>query len=159
MKLRRILPLALMLLVLVLKLPVALDNFRAQGTVQESSQRELVNSPERVSYPPAGPALTLFWSTRCAPCKLEMERLRNSVESGRIPADRIFLISLSDSDKKIAKFLAATPYPFVFLRARPVDRGIPVAATPTLVLWDQGRVISVSTGPSLLAIWRGEWMF
>lgn len=152
--------LALILLALVVfRLPGMLANFSMEGKTIPSVNRQLIGSQESVSYPPAGGAVTIYWATWCSPCKLEMARLKKSVEKGSIPRERIFAVSLSEDETTVRTFLAKNPYPFTFLMPSPQDETFQITATPTLVLLRDKQVLSVGTGLSLWGIWRAEGLF
>lgn len=151
--------LVLALVLLSFRLPGILEHLRTEGTLHAPVQRTLVSSESSVSYPPKGPAVTIYWATWCAPCKLEMNRLRASVEAGKIPRDRIYAISQGEDAATLTAFLKENAYPFVFLRAHSQDEAFKISATPTLILWQDQRVLSMSAGLSLWGIWRAENLF
>lgn len=151
---------AVVLLVLLsFRLPGILEHFRTEGTTHAPVERSVLGRETTVSYPPAGPAVTIYWATWCAPCKLEMNRLRASVEAGKIPRDRIFAISQGEDVGVLKKFLRENSYPFVFLLSHPQDEAFKISATPTLILWQDRKVLSMSAGLSLWGIWRTENLF
>ncbi len=143
----------------VFRLPTMLANFAMEGKTIPAVSRQVIGSGESVSYPPEGGAVAIYWATWCAPCKLEMIRLKKSVEAGDIPRDRVFAISLSEDAATINGFLAKNDYPFTFLMPSPQDEAFQIAATPTLVLLKDKQVVSVGTGPSFWGIWRAEGLF
>lgn len=151
--------LAVILAMFAYRLPGILEHFRTEGTTHAPVERSVLGRETTVSYPPAGPAVTIYWATWCAPCKLEMSRLRASVEAGKIPRDRIFAISQGEGAGVLKKFLSENSYPFVFLLAHPQDEAFKISATPTLILWQDRKVLSMSAGLSLWGIWRTENLF
>jgi len=152
--------LALILIALaVFRLPTMLANFAMEGKTIPVVSRQVIGSGESISYPPEGGAVTIYWATWCAPCKLEMSRLQKSVEAGEIPRDRVFAISLGEDAATISAFLKKNNYPFTFLGPSPQDETFQIAATPTLVLLKDRQVVSVGTGPSVWGIWRAEGLF
>lgn len=147
------------IVVLGLRVPSMLANFAIEGKTIPSVERRIIGSTQTVSYPPEGGAVAIYWATWCAPCKIEMARLKKSVESGEIPRERVFAISLSEDENTIRSFLTKNAYPFTFLLAAAQDEVFNVSATPTLVLMKDKEVVSVGTGPSLWGIWRAEGLF
>jgi cytochrome c biogenesis protein CcmG/thiol:disulfide interchange protein DsbE len=144
---------------LLSRLPGVIANFQSEGEIHRSETRYILGSNNAISYPPEGGAITLYWATWCAPCKLEMLRLKNSVNSGKLPKQRVFLISLSEDPKTVESYLAKNPYPFTFLQPSRADLDLQISATPTLILWENRRVLSIGTGLSLWGIWRAENLF
>lgn len=151
--------LALLLLLLLSRIPGALENFNAEGKIHSPQERIVLDTGALIQYPPAGAAVTIFWATWCAPCKFEMLRLKKSVEAGKLPRGRVFAVSLNEDAETVLSFLQKNPYPFTFLASSKADEVLPVAATPTLVLWKDRRVQSIGTGLSLWGIWRAESLF
>lgn len=147
--------------VLIFRGPALWENFKLEGTVLKPLEYEVLSSPQGsvVFPPPKGPVVVIFWASWCAPCKLEMKRLAASVESGRIPKERIFAINAFEDKTTSFKFIKENAYPFVFLEASSVASQLKVAATPTTALIENGRIISLSSGMSLIGIWRAEALF
>lgn len=146
--------------VALLRLPQLLEHWKLEGMKLSAQERELLTGAETRLYPPAdGTSVVIFWATWCAPCKLEMNRLKASVEAGKIPKERLFAISLSEDPKTVASFLEKNPYPFTFLRPALSDEELKIQATPTTVIFDQGKVRSISQGMSLWGIWWLEYLF
>lgn len=99
--------------------------------------------------------MAIFWATWCGPCKVEMERLKSSVESGAIPRDAIFAINPFESEKEIRKFMDSHSFPFNFIDSS-LGKELGVAVTPTTLFIDNGKIESMSSGMSLWGIWKAE---
>jgi hypothetical protein len=86
-----------------------------------------------------------------------MQRLKNSVNAGSILREQVFGIDLFESPDQIKAFLRNNDYPFTFIEAGSLGNVLDVQATPTIILVDAGRVVSMSSGMSLWGIWRVEF--
>lgn len=109
-----------------------------------------------VTFPPKGRAIAIFWSTTCPPCKVEMARLKSSVEDGKIPQEKIFAIDSFENALDIKKFLKKSPHPFTFIQDPGFSRALNIRATPTTIFLEDGKVLSISTGLSVIGIWKAE---
>jgi thiol-disulfide isomerase/thioredoxin len=150
-------PLGVLALLALTQGPVWWKNFQVSGKVIPAQSAKVLGESREVLFPPAGGAVVIFWASWCAPCKLEMQRLKSSVEAKRIPSERLFAINLFESPEVQAQFQRREQYPFTFLELRPFPWEIQV--TPTLLLLENGRVVSQSSGLSLWGIWRAESLF
>jgi cytochrome c biogenesis protein CcmG, thiol:disulfide interchange protein DsbE len=143
----------------VMRGPAVIKNFQHEG-LQLTPQPHLVISPKDVHsalFPPEkGRALAIFWATWCGPCKVEMNRLKASVESGKIPRDAIFAINPFEDQAQIESFLKLSPYPFIFLENGELSETLQVSVTPTSVWIEDAKVQSINSGMSVFGIWRAE---
>jgi cytochrome c biogenesis protein CcmG, thiol:disulfide interchange protein DsbE len=148
----------LFFLVLASRIPVALKNFAAEGRIVPSTSVKNLLTDQLQSFPPAdSPAVVIFWASWCGPCRIEMDRLKASVESGKIPKEKIFALNLFESLDVIKKHLKQHHYPFQFIEVPTYDWKIEM--TPTMLLIKNGKIISQSTGITLVGIWRAEFLF
>jgi cytochrome c biogenesis protein CcmG, thiol:disulfide interchange protein DsbE len=148
----------LLLLMLASRIPAVLKNFAAEGRVIPSASVKNILTEELQVFPPAdSPAVVIFWASWCGPCRVEMERLKSSVESGKIPKDKIFALNLFETTDVIKKHLKQNAYPFQFIEVPSFDWQIEM--TPTMLLIENGKIISQTTGISLIGIWRAEYLF
>lgn len=149
----------ILVLLLIKQLPRFYSNFQVEG--KNLTAKEFINlkTSEKLVLPNRENSVVLFWASWCAPCKLEMERLQLSVNSGKIPPNSIYALNLFENQEQIIAFIENNRYPFQFIN--PVDSSfeIKVDGTPTLLLLEGMKVLSFSTGVSLIGIWRAEWMF
>src|SRR5687768_11186750 len=89
-----ILFLLIMGLAIVQQFPVQKNNLQQTDRIIPSRKVLSYTTGTQVDFPSRnGRNLAIFWATWCGPCKLEMERLKRSVESGSIPKDAIFAIN------------------------------------------------------------------
>ena len=155
-----ILTLFLLGLVLWKQGPQLLNNFKNQGTVLKSHEYEVISgngSTEKILFPPhGGKAIAVFWATWCGPCKVEMQRLKSSVEHGEIPAGSIVLINPFEKKEVVKKFLKENSYPFTFIEAPGLASLLGVESTPTTIFLENETVTSMSTGISFFGIWKAE---
>lgn len=140
-------------------LPRVIHNFRTEGKEITPAEHMVINprSPgEKITIPAGEKSIVIFWATWCGPCKLEMNRLKSSVENGSIPDRSIIAISASEPVWKIQDFLAQNPYPFTFVHAPSLAEEIGALATPTTVFLEGRKIQSMSTGISFFGIWKAE---
>lgn len=140
--------------------PNIIRNFRSEGIKLETNEYQIIypnENKQTVLFPPVNSnGIAIFWATWCGPCKIEMQRLKSSVDSGKISKHFIFAINPFESPAEIRKFLSENKFPFTFIEAPEITRMLNVNATPTTVFLKNGRVSSVSSGLSLIGIWRAE---
>lgn len=120
---------------------------------------EITHQTERYFPPENGNAVAIFWATWCGPCKIEMDRLASSVRAGKIPAERIFAINVSEDIGTQKEFLTKSPYPFTFIDAPALVQELEINSTPTVIFVKDQVITSLSSGMSLIGIWRSEWLF
>lgn len=143
-----------------LQFPSFMRNLKQEGiTLPAKSYPVIGKGSGEIEFPPKKGAVVIFWASWCGPCKVEMARLQSSVENGKIPGDKIFAINAFESKLETEKFLSQNPYPFVFLDAPEVSNKLQVDRTPTTLLMEDGKIISMSSGMSLFGIWRAENLF
>lgn len=148
----------LVLLVLGQQAPVVYHNFKQEGQVLKQRQVEVFwPSQGEMLFPPKKQnSLVIFWSSTCAPCKLEMSRLKNSVESGKIASENIFAVNLFEGLETSRRFLRKNNYPFTFIHAPSLIKALGVRVTPTSVFLNGGEVLKLSSGLSITGIWSAE---
>lgn len=149
----------IVLFVFVQQAPVVFHNFQQAGQRLEPRQVEVFWPKNRqdLEFPPQNQnSLVIFWSTTCAPCKLEMSRLKNSVESGKISEKDIFAVNLFESLETSRRFLRKNNYPFTFIHAPEVVEELGVRVTPTNVFLEGNQVLKMSSGMSITGIWSAE---
>ena len=133
-----------------------MNSLETQGTVLETKSY-LVISPTKTSqveFPPKDSrALAIFWATWCGPCKVEMQRLKSS----SIDQSKIFAINPFEDAETSRKFLETNDYKFTFIDAPDVTQKLKIELTPTTLFIDKGEITSMSTGMSLIGIWKAQW--
>jgi thiol-disulfide isomerase/thioredoxin len=100
--------------------------------------------------------LILFWASWCGPCKIEMDRFHQSVSDKKIDGGRIIAINPFEDTQVVRKFLKEKFYPFTFVEAPMLTQELDVSVTPTTLLIENGKIISRSSGISVIGIWRAE---
>ncbi|MCO4755259.1 MAG: TlpA family protein disulfide reductase, partial [Bacteriovoracaceae bacterium] len=132
--------LILIIFALYRQYPTIVNNFSAHGKQLEA--RDLYTIPEGklVQFPPESKALAIFWMTTCGPCKIEMARLKSSVENGKIQAQSIYAINPFESRSQIKQFITKNDYPFTFLEDRGTGLELGVNSTPTSVFLNKGKI-------------------
>lgn len=140
--------------------PTFMNNQGVKGKVLQTSNYAILNAnlSGDVPFPPKdSKAIAIFWATWCGPCKVEMNRLQKSVESGKIPQEKIYAINPFEPKETSRKFLIENKYPFTFIDATDVSSALNIEVTPTTIFIDKGVVTSAGSGMSLLGIWRAEF--
>jgi cytochrome c biogenesis protein CcmG/thiol:disulfide interchange protein DsbE len=141
--------------------PEILKNFNSEGLKLKSQEYQVLNSPDselKVQFPvEKSKSIAIFWATWCGPCKLEMNRLKTSVEEGRIPKEKIFAINPFESNEVIRNFLGDNSYPFTFIDAHNIAYQLQVDVTPTTLFIEDEIVTSRSSGLSFIGIWKAEY--
>jgi thiol-disulfide isomerase/thioredoxin len=141
--------------------PILFANFQNEGTFLGSKEFVVLGdkSNTKVSFPPVDTkAMAIFWATWCGPCKIEMERLKSSVEAGKIPKEKIFAINPFESEDVSRTFLKQNNFPFVFIHAPDISKKLDIQLTPSTIFVDKGRVESISSGLSVIGIWKAEFL-
>lgn len=149
----------LLLFLLYKQLPIFLSNNQRIGTsliTQEYRQIDPVLSDKKLTFPPKGNSIAIFWATWCGPCKVEMNRFKKSVKSGKIKKESIFLIAPFESQNEVVKFLKSNDYPFTFIEAPELAGSLNIQVTPTVILVNNNKIIEMSSGLSLIGVWRAE---
>lgn len=150
-------------LLLYIQIPSILNNVKNEGmplTAGTFNQITPQGIKQSIAFPPGDSnAIVIFWATWCPPCKLEMARLKESVESGKIPNNKIFAINPFEEKQTISRFLSKKNYPFIFLEAPEISRMLKIEKTPTTLFLKAGKISSMSSGLSIFGIWRAENLF
>lgn len=150
----------ILIIFLWIQAPIFWNNYQKTGVTLKSKkylQLDATSETKMKNFPPnQGRAIAIFWATWCSPCKMEMARLKSSVESGSINKDAIFAINLNEPRTTVKKFIRENSYPFIFIDAPAIAEKLEVRTTPTTVFIENERVTSVSSGMSILGIWRAE---
>lgn len=99
----------------------------------------------------------IFWASWCAPCKLEMMRVKRLVDSQEVRADQVIALNPFESLSEVQKFVTTTDYPFRFLS----DEGLlaqrlEVKGTPTFLWIEDETIVKMSTGVHLTGLFRLE---
>ncbi len=135
-----------------------INNYKSQGTVV-TSQNYTTHSGEQLSFPIIGKnTILLFWASWCAPCKIEMNRLKKSVGNGTINRDSIYLLNPFEDQSTIVAFLKKSPYPFTFLidNDQKLTRQLNITQTPTTLFLKGLEIEKMSSGISITGILEAE---
>ena len=151
--------LILVIFVIVRNAPQWLSSFEAEGVkIPTEDYRQLTPllSDKTAQFPPPGKTIAIFWASWCGPCKIEMERLKSSVENGKIPVGAIYAINAFEAFKEAHQFVQENPYPFTFLYAPDLTIRLKIRATPTTLFIEDRKIQSMSSGLSIFGIWKAE---
>lgn len=154
-----ILTLFIVAFVLWRQFPNVVRNLKMEGQkLTPQSYKVIAPGPLRqVTFPPVQNSIAIFWATWCGPCKVEMERLQSSVANGKISQDRIFAINPFESVAEVKKFLSKNTYHFTFIDGPGISRDLQIHLTPTTLFMKGDEISSMSSGMSLIGIWKAEW--
>ena len=145
------------------QIPQFVNNSEREGLVLSSQAYPVITSGpgnKTIEFPPRdAKVIAIFWATWCGPCKIEMARLKSSIQDGKISGSQIVAINPFESTAIIKKFLATNSYGMTFIEAPEISNRLKVEVTPTTAFFDKGRVVSLSSGMSIFGIWRAEWFF
>lgn len=151
---------ALALFVLYFHGPRLYHNFKNEDQLISVIQYEhLQNAAQTLSFPSeVNNTIVLFWASWCAPCKLEMNRLKNSVESKKIKADKIFALNPFEDKETELNFIQKEKYPFTFIRDEnnTLANHLNIQQTPTVVYFEKTLIKKISSGISLIGVFQAE---
>ena len=140
--------------------PVFFKNFKKSDVKIETKEYQVLNAEAQVSLsqfpPPNRKALGVFWATWCGPCLIEMKRLKTSVAEGKIDPTTLYAINPFESSEIVRKFLRSNKFPFTFIDAPEVSTKLEIELTPTTILVENNVIKSMSSGMSLIGIFKAE---
>lgn len=143
---------------LLIQGPNLLNNFKMQGTQLEEIEAKLVSDGSTINFPPENNSVVLFWATWCAPCKLEMKRLQQSIDNKDIKASQVYAYNPFEAHDVIKKFINQTPYDFQFIETKPaLEKLVHVKATPTYLWLEKNHIYRMTTGISIVNLWWLEY--
>lgn len=135
-----------------------INNFKSEG-IEISSQNYQTIDGHTLNFPmDKKNTILLFWATWCTPCKIEMDRLKRSVEDGAIKGDSIYLLNPFEERSAMDIHLKKYPYPFIFLldENQTVSRTLKITQTPTMLFLNGNKILRMSSGISLTGIYQAE---
>lgn len=152
----------LILLVFVVwrQAPLLLRNFEAQGIRPGHKVYTVIASPagiKQIEFPSRNnKAVAIFWATWCGPCKIEMQRLQTSIQNEKISGKNVIAINPFENATIVRKFLLSNQFDFTFIEAPDVAQALNIEVTPTTLFIDKGTITRMSTGLSIIGIWKAE---
>lgn len=134
--------------------PIIWSNYQMQGQIIEKKQAYSFNQNKSILFPPKYKIIALYWASWCGPCKIEMERLNNAIINEELDSKLVFAINPFEDDVKIKKFIKKNDYKFNFIQ---VQNNLNIRSTPTIVHIKNGKVDHISSGISIIGIYRAMW--
>lgn len=143
------------------KIPLWINANQIKGTLISPKQVTTITtslkSSEQLFFPNSNHnTIAIFWASWCGPCKIEMERLKKSVEQNKIDSKRIFAINPFEDEVIIRRFLKENPYPFNFINYEQELNVLNISMTPTTVFFKKNKIEKTESGMSLIGIWSAE---
>ncbi|WP_412474306.1 TlpA family protein disulfide reductase [Halobacteriovorax sp. YZS-1-1] len=136
-----------------------MNNFKKEGSNLNPKEYLDIRTNEKINFPSQNEkdhSVAIFWATWCGPCKVEMQRLHDSVLEGKINPQSIYAINAFETGVKVRRFINQSPYKFRFINSPYATRKLQVKSTPTTIFLKGNNVTSMSSGLSLIGIWRAE---
>lgn len=132
--------------------PNLVNNLQQQGKKLEKLNATEIISSKTISFPPQGTHVVLFWATWCAPCKLEMKRLKSAIKDGDLPQERVWAYNPFENKDVIKNFITKNSYPFHFITTKPkLEESLNIRATPTYLWINEDKTIyRMTTGISFI---------
>ncbi len=147
---------AILGIVIISQSPIWLNNLKKESTFIPITSHNTMDS-KNIVFPSQKRSLIIFWSTTCAPCKVEMWRIKNAIENGDFAKEQVFAINTYENHQTIRKFLEKSPYPFNFISNENITKTLNIHATPTIALLESNKVIHLSTGLNLIGLWYAQF--
>ncbi|MCB9073166.1 MAG: TlpA family protein disulfide reductase [Bdellovibrionaceae bacterium] len=155
-KIFNIILVAILVAVVVQRVSLWRKSSAQKGTSVEDLQVNILNPdgsihPEQLVVPNKKKVL-IFWATWCGPCRLELARVQKLIQNKEVSPKDILVVSSYEEKDVILKTAQKREYTFPLaidhegILANKFD----VVATPMTIFIDQGQVVDVSTGISLL---------
>ena len=89
-------------------------------------------------------SILVFWATWCGPCKVELARLKDAVEQGEIPKDKVIAVSLGETLETVQATARERGYPFIVASDESAKAGqlYQIRVTPTVIHVDEKQSIT-----------------
>jgi len=134
-----------------------MNNNEQEGKSIETNTYKVLNEINKeIIFPTNTNSIIFFWASWCMPCKVEMERLKTSVNNKKINSNQIIAINPFETNEQTHRFLKKNAYPFIFIDAKNISKDLGINATPTIALIKDNKVEQISSGISLWGIWKIE---
>ncbi len=130
--------------------PRTYKNWKMEG-MEAATASNLVDVQYGLTLTQTPPRVFVFWATWCQPCSLELLRIQNLIDKGKMDKDRIIAVSLDDSPDELRRIVQERKYtfPVVWDKNAALAQTYQVEVTPTLIaIGEKGRVVWATSGIS-----------
>lgn len=144
--------LIVLLLVLFMRGPTLIDQFKKQGT----QVKPLVLNGQL--FPPvATKSVLVFWASWCGPCSIELNRIQLALDKQEISPIHIYAVNTGESKDVVNKFIneQKLKIPVILDEYGLLSNLFNIKGTPTVVFIDEsGKINWLSSGVSPTLIYR-----
>jgi cytochrome c biogenesis protein CcmG, thiol:disulfide interchange protein DsbE len=143
---------------IVIQGPNILNNFKNEGKELKKIKAILIRDGSEFTFPPQENSVVLFWASWCAPCKLEMKRLQDSIENGNLQSKQVYAYNPFEKLNIVKSFVKEQDYDFQFFTSDPpLESLVEINATPTYLWIEKDKIFRMSTGISLIQLFWLEF--
>jgi thiol-disulfide isomerase/thioredoxin len=143
---------ALIVLVVAIKGPVLVDEFKLEG-----NNFPLMTYQGKLFPPKDSKTVLIFWASWCGPCNIELNRIQKAITNNEISNQNIYAVNIGESPELVKIVVKERKYkiPIIFDDSGEIAKKLNILATPTLIFVDEKRSIKlITSGISPTLIYR-----